>query len=459
MSKRKSITLLTIISVFLAIVLTMTFLRFEVGVYDYNSAVGAIELDYDMEGGVYYNLTLNQSDEDQQVSEEQAKEVAEEIGQRLEELGHSSYMVKVIKNTDQDVQDFDIRIEIKNTQYSDLDVFVAAAYGEIKFYGGTESDPETRILEGIDVIEDASYYGSTGDGGYALTVKFTEEGKDALLNLIGNSVYFLKITCGGANSGYQEIVLFNSGAENPFDTSAFENNNREIALYSSSPQEARQMVLLFKYGGIDYKYDIGNDGEGVGVPITSAFGEDLALKSMVAIITFIALILALMIVIYKGLGIMSALTLLCFILGETWLLIGVPGIIVNLGSIMGIIGATVVCIFALVSLLQKIKDSFENTQKTVKASINKGFREALLPTINMHVVTGIISLLLFIFTSGMVKSFAITFGIGVVVSLITSLVFTRMFNALILPLVKNQEKFFKIKKSEVVSEEVWLWIA
>ncbi len=451
MSKKKSITLLTIISVILAIVLTMTFLRFEMGVKDYNSAVGAIELDYDMTGGVYYNLSLNQSDEDQQVSEEQTKEVAKEIGQRLEVLGYTTYMVKAVKNTDKDVQDYDIRIEIKYNENSDSDVFAATSYGKLKFYGGTEANPTTQILEGVDVVEDASYFGATGDGAYALTIKFTEQGKKELLDIIDGSVYFLKVTCGVDENG-QEIPLFNSTEENPFDTSAFDGDNREIGLYSGSEQAAKQMAMLFKYGGIDYRYDIANDGEGI--TITSAFGEDIALKSMVAIITFIVVALALMIVVYKGLGIMSALSTLIFILAETWLLIGVPGIVVSLGSIMGIIGATVICIFAMLSLLQKIKDSFENTQKTVKASINKGFKEALLPTINMHVVVGIVSLLLFIFASGLVKSFAITFGIGVVVSLIASLVFTRMFNALIMPLVSNKEKFFNIKKEEIVSEEV-----
>ena len=215
---------------------------------------------------------------------------------------------------------------------------------------------------------------------------------------------------------------------------------------------AKQMALLLKYGGLDYRYDIANDGKGIA--ITSAFGQDLALKSMVAIITLIVVVLALMVVVYKGLGIIASLSTLLFIMIETWLLIGVPGIVVNLGSIMGIIGATMVCVFAMVALLQKIANSFENTQKTIKASIAKGFKQSLLPTINMHVVVGIISLLLFIFASGLVKSFAITFGIGIVVSLIASLVFTRMFNALIFPIVSNKEKFFNVKRTETEAEGV-----
>jgi preprotein translocase subunit SecD len=57
-----------------------------------------------------------------------------------------------------------------------------------------------------------------------------------------------------------------------------------------------------------------------------------------------------------------------------------------------------------------------------------------------------IVLTLFIFAKGFVKAFAITCGIGIVVSLLSCLVFTRMFNSLVLPLVKDKEKFLGFEK-------------
>jgi preprotein translocase subunit SecD len=64
------------------------------------------------------------------------------------------------------------------------------------------------------------------------------------------------------------------------------------------------------------------------------------------------------------------------------------------------------------------------------------------------VVAGAVALLLLSFATGTIKSFAVTFGIGVGVSLIATLVFTRMFTSLILPLVKNKEKFLRFKRAE-----------
>lgn len=453
MSKKKSITLLIIISVIMAIVLTMTFLRFPIGVKDYNSAVGAIELDYDMKGGLSYSLSLHQ-DTEEEVSEEDTQETAISIKERLELLGHTTSIVKVIKSTDKDVKDYGIRIEIKSTDAADSDVKTATTFGKVKFFGGTEPSPTTEILEGVDVIENSEYLGQSEDGSYALSLVFTDAGRKAVLDTIGDqATYYIRITCGLDKKG-ADVDLFNPSST--FDKSLLADNNKELMLTSSSAQSAKQTALLFKYGGIDYRYDISNGG--VGVDITSPFGEDVALKCMVAIITIVAVLVALMLFAYSGLGIMATLSFLLFILAETWLLIGVPGIIVNLGSIIGIISATLVCLYALIYLLQKVKDDFANSEKTAKAAIKKGFADSLIPTINLHVVSGIIALTLFIFTKGVVNSFAITFGIGIIVSLISSLVFTRMFNAIILPLPKDKERFLRFKRNTAgkkpVNEEV-----
>lgn len=448
MSKKKSIILLTIISVLMAAILCMTFLRFPIGVKDYNSALGAIKLDYDMQGGLAYTLSFSQ-DNDEQVGKEEIGGVVEGIEQRLEALGYSVYMVKAFKSTDSYVTDYSVRIEIKETEYADSDIAAVATYGALKFYGGTETNPTTEILTDVKVIEDSSYLGYSENSGYIISLVFSEEGRTKLLDTIGSqSDYYVRITCGVDENG-DEINLFNP--DSSFDTSLLGNGNRELSLTSSSASGARQMALMFKFGGLDYKYDLENNG--IGVTVESPYGKDVALKCAVAIATLILVAIILFLLLYKGLGIVSVLSLILFILAETWLLIGVPGIVVNLGSIAGIVLASLVCIFSLVMLMQRIKDEFANSEKTAKAAINKGFKESLVPTISIHVVSAIVALLLFIFTKGVISGFAITFGIGIAVSLIASLVFTRMFNALILPLPKNKEKFLKFKRAEQVGGE------
>jgi preprotein translocase subunit SecD len=62
---------------------------------------------------------------------------------------------------------------------------------------------------------------------------------------------------------------------------------------------------------------------------------------------------------------------------------------------------------------------------------------------------------LFAFADGLIKNFAITFGIGAVVSVISVLLFTRMFTTIILPIVNKKEKFIGFKRqAKLVAEEV-----
>lgn len=450
MSKGKSITLLTIVSVLMAFVLVMTFVRFPIGVKDYNSLLGAVELGYDMSGGVSYTLTLNENNEEE-VGEEEIKEVVSQLKLRLETLGYENYVIKTLKSTDKDVKDFDIRIEIEDTDSCDTDMLAVTTYGELKFYGGAELNPTTEILEDVKVIEDSSYVGQLKDGGYVISIILTEEGRKALLDEIADTEgsFYLKIACGYDNEG-NEIALFNP--QEAFDSDLLADDNRALSLSAGSIAEAKQMALQFKYGGIDYKYDVSNNG--VGVKIDSPYGTDIALKSAVAIMTLVVCIIIVLLVIYKGFGLITSLSTLLFILAEGWLLIGVPGVVVTLGSIVGIIMATIVCLYAMVILSQRVKDEFANSEKTAKAAINKGFKEALVPTISVHVVSGIFAILLLIFAKGILYSFAVTFGIGLAVSLISTLVFTRMFNALIFPLPKDKEKFLKIKRNERANGEV-----
>lgn len=440
MSKGKSITLLTIVSVLMAAILVMSLIRFPIGVKDYNSALGAIELDYDVTGGVAYTMTLA---EDNEVPVNDVNDVIETLKDRLEALGYTIYTIKSVKSIDKEVLDYDIRIEVKNTDSVAEDIDAVAAYGEVKFYGGETQDPTTRILEGVKVIKDSQYLGAMGETNHYISFVLTEEACDELLALMGDtSTYYLKVTCGEDANGDEETLLSTS-----IDKSTLKDGNGELSISGlKSEKAAKQKALQIRNGGLAHKYELS-----AGEIITTPYGTDLALKLTIAIVTLLVVILIGLFVLYRGLGLIASLSMILFILFETWLLIGVPGIVINLGGIVGILSATILCAFGMTVLLQRVKDEYANSKKTAKAAINKGFKAALVPTINLHVVSGVIAILLFAFTKGVINCFAITFGIGVVVSLISTLVFTRMYTALILPLVNNKEKFLRFKRADVTA--------
>ena len=248
MSKGKSITLLTIVSVLMAAILVMSLLRFPIGVKNYNSALGAIELDYDIEGGVAYTMTLA---EDNEVPVDDVDDVIETVKARLEALGYTIYTVKSVKSVDEEVLDHDIRIEVKNTDSVSDDIAAVAAYGEVKFYGGESQDPTTRILEDISVIKDSQYLGAVSDTDHYISFVLTEEACDALIDLIGSvSTYYLKVTCGEDADG-NEITLLNTS----ISKSTLEEGNGELSISGlASEMAAKQKALQIRDGGLAHKY-------------------------------------------------------------------------------------------------------------------------------------------------------------------------------------------------------------
>ncbi len=436
MSRKKSITLLSIIGTLVAILIVLTFVAFPVGaVKNYNSALGAIELDYDIEGGMAYTLELS-DDNEEEVTD--INQVVKTFEYRLSSLGYSVYSVKAIKSTDPAVLDYDIRIETKNTDSISSDISAVMAYGEVAFYGGTSANPTEQIMEDIKVIKSAKYEGVYGDSDgvvYQMSIAFTDEAyefmKDAITTAEGESnSYYLEVKLG-------ETVLISGSSA--ITTGSFVNRS----LYMSMGDEAsvKQMVLQVSSGGLKYEYEIASTEK-----ISSPYGENVGAKCAIGIGVLLVILLVALVLIYKGFGIVSAISTLLFMLIEIWMLIAVPGIVLSLGGVLGIAVALLISVYSMIVTASRIKEEYSHSEKTVKAAINKGFKQSLIPVLGINLVAGFVAIVLLAFTTGTVNCFAITLGIGAVISAIASLVFTRLFTALILPLIDNKENFLDMKK-------------
>ncbi len=445
MKKKKAITLLSMLSVLLAFLIVMTFARFPIGINNYKSVIGAIDLDYDLAGGVAYTLTLA-GDNEEEVKD--VDQVVETLENRIKALGYQTFSVKAIKDTDEDVLDYDIRIELKETTTVDTDISVIASYGSVKFYGGTSSNPTEEILADVTAVKGSSYLGSfsgyDNEGNpvtqYGISIEFTEECYNELIKEIekaeaNNESYYLSIKL----VGDEETELWPG-------TSAIKSDdisNRVLNGYLTDESTAKQLALQIGSGGLNYKYNIS-----AGQYVTSPYGENIPTKVAISIGAILALVMIVMLFAYKGFGIISALSMLCFMQVEVIMMIAVPGVVLSLGGVVGIIVATLFTAIAITNVASRIKEECKDTQKTVKAAVKKSFASSLMSTIIAGAVAGVMALALFFLTSGLVKGFAITFGIGVGVGLISALVFTRMFTALIFPLVKNCEAFLGLKRED-----------
>ena len=445
MKKGKSISLLSIIGILMAFLIVMTFVPFSMGVKNYNSVLGAIELDYDLAGGYAYEISLA-DDNIEEVDDINA--VVNTIEYRLEELGHSTYSIKAIRPEGHENEDYKLRIEARGkiNKYGEQDIAgltqditVATQYGELSFYGDASANPgaDKQILTEGKVIESAKYTGATSNEGvayYQTTVTFTKYAFDEIIKNIesNDGSYYLTIKLGD-----QDLFSGSSAIQKEYF------NGRSIVITTSDESVAIRNALLINSGGLAYKFNAPEDP----VEITSVYGENFASKLAISIGIAFALVAFLFLILYKGLGLSFALSSILFVIIELAMLIAVPGISLSIAGVVGIVTAGIILFDGQVVIARRLKEEFANG-KTVKSSISNAMRRALVPVLGTGILSGVVGLLVFIFAKGGLACFGITLGIGSVVALISNLLFVRMFNSLILPLNGYSEKFLGLKRTE-----------
>ena len=152
-------------------------------------------------------------------------------------------------------------------------------------------------------------------------------------------------------------------------------------------------------------------------------GEISIRKSIVAGLFGLIVVGIYMIFYYRFPGILAAVVLAIY----GFLLLGtLAGLraVLTLPGIAGLILSIGMAVDANIIIFERIKDE-RRSGKTLRASIDTGFKRAYTTIIDANVTTLITAFILAYFTSGTVRGFAITLGIGVLVSMFTAFFVTR----------------------------------
>ena len=96
----------------------------------------------------------------------------------------------------------------------------------------------------------------------------------------------------------------------------------------------------------------------------------------------------------------------------------------SLPGIAGIILSIGMAVDANVIIYERIKEELR-VGKTLKASIDAGFKRAFTAILDSNVTTLIAAVVLYCFGMGTIRGFAITLGLGVAISMFTVLVVSR----------------------------------
>ncbi len=182
--------------------------------------------------------------------------------------------------------------------------------------------------------------------------------------------------------------------------------------------EAKNLSGLINSGRLPFKLkEVENRTVG------PTLGEKALESSLFAGMIGLILVMIFMIIIYRVPGIIASISLIFY----TALLVVVMAIFevnLSLPGIAGIVLSIGMAVDANVIIYERIKEELR-VGKTLRASIDSGFKRAFTAILDSNITTLIAAVVLYFFGMGTIIGFATTLGLGVIISMFTVLVVSR----------------------------------
>ncbi len=177
-------------------------------------------------------------------------------------------------------------------------------------------------------------------------------------------------------------------------------------------------------------------------------GDRVLSTSLIAGGIGILLVMLFMLLYYRVAGLAADIALLGYI-ALMGIVMAVTKVNLSLSGIAGIILGIGMAVDANVVIYERIKEELNNG-KTVRASVDAGFHRALTAIIDANITTMIAAVVLYFFGMGSVKGFAITLGLGIIVSMFTAVVVSRVLLKQLVGIGVSNPRAFgaKVRKSD-----------
>jgi preprotein translocase subunit SecD len=159
--------------------------------------------------------------------------------------------------------------------------------------------------------------------------------------------------------------------------------------------------------------------------IGPSLGADNIEKGKISVIIGLILVLFFMVYYYRVFGLFANSALIINILLIVSIMSLIPGATLTLPGIAGIVLTVGMAVDANVLIFERVKEEIKNGS-TPLASIELGYKKAFSTIADANITTLIASIILFIFGTGPIKGFAVTLSIGVICSMFTAIIVTRI---------------------------------
>lgn len=220
-------------------------------------------------------------------------------------------------------------------------------------------------------------------------------------------------------------------------------NGEAIIEGQKTYEEAEELASTIRIGALPLELE-----EIQSQTVGAKLGLEAINTSLLAGMIGFACIILFMIAFYRIPGVAASIALILYIVAEMVVLNGMD-VTLTLPGIAGIILSIGMAVDANVIIFTRIKEELA-TGKTVRSSIKLGFDKALSAIVDGNVTTLIAAAVLWFKGTGTVKGFAQTLAIGIVLSMITAFVVTKLLLNAFYGLGFDDVKFYGIQKERKV---------
>lgn len=325
-----------------------------------------------------------------------------------------------------------ITVEIPSIKNPEEAVQTLGKTAQLKFVDADGNE----ILSGTDVKKASARFGATTQGGMEQNYVELEFNAEAVSKWAEATKKAAQQAATGKN--FIAILMDNDVVESASVSSEYATTgiNSDTCVISGqfTAETAGQLANLINIGQLPFTLTQ-DELRSVGPEL----GSNALHNSFYALIIGVLLIALLMVVLYRLPGVVSVIAL-CFFMVIEAIILAVFHVNLSLPGIAGIVLSVGMAVDANVIIFERIKEELR-AGKSVKASIDSGFRRAFTAILDSNVTTLIAAVVLYGLGTGTVKGFAMTLGMGVIVSMFTALTVTHF--------LLNRMVDFRIKNPKV----------
>ncbi len=300
----------------------------------------------------------------------------------------------------------------EDTEPGDGEQVIADEQGELILVG-------PAALDGNDVGAANPFFEPTS-GAWVVTLEFAGDGPEAWADVTGAAACFpngtpanrIAILLDGA-------VISSPGVASDVACDVGITGGQAILTGAFDQDSSTELALLIRAGALPVPISIVEQGT-----IGPTLGETAIDASLTAALIGAALTLLYMILYYRLLGVVASVSLAIYALVTAAVLLAM-GATITLPGIAGFVLAIGMAVDANVLIYERSKEEFD-AGIGVRDAAQAGFVRAWSAIADSNMTTLLAAGLLFIFASGGVRGFGVTLSIGVIVSMFTALVVTRV---------------------------------